>query len=78
LYANGALGVYENARREGARRAGVMTQERRVLGVAEHCPDCRSEARKGWVEIGTLRRIGDSVCRANCKCRFEFREVDGE
>jgi hypothetical protein len=71
LYAAAGLGVYENSRREAAR--GVMTQERRILGAAEHCGVCVEEDAKGWVEIGTLRRIGDSPCKANCKCRFAFR-----
>jgi hypothetical protein len=71
LYANAGAGVYENARREAAR--GVMTEERRVLGNAEHCPVCVEEAAKGWQAIGTLKRLGDSPCRANCKCRFRFR-----
>lgn len=72
LYAAAGLGVYENGRREAAR--GVMTQERRVLGAAEHCGVCVEEASKGWQAIGTLRRIGDSPCRANCRCRFRFRK----
>lgn len=73
LYASAGLGVYENARREAAR--GVMMEEKRVLGAAEHCGVCVEEAAKGWREIGTLRRIGDSPCRANCRCRFRFRKA---
>lgn len=71
LYAAGGNGVYENARRDGANE--VYAEERRVLGAAEHCDVCIEEAAKGWVEAGTLRQIGDSPCRANCMCRFRFR-----
>jgi hypothetical protein len=72
LYANAGVGVYENARREAAQ--GVMTEERRVLGVAEHCGVCVEQAGQGWQPLNTLRRLGDSPCRANCKCRFKFRK----
>jgi hypothetical protein len=71
LYANAGAGIYENARREAAQ--GVMTEERRALAKAEHCGVCVEEAAKGWQPIGTLRRIGDSPCRANCRCTYRFR-----
>lgn len=73
LYAKAAVGVYENSRREAAQ--GVMTHERRVLGVAEHCRDCIAAAALGWQPLGTLPRIGQSICRAACKCRFRFKKV---
>jgi bacterioferritin-associated ferredoxin len=72
LYARAGVGVYENARREAAR--GVMTEERRVLGAAEHCGVCVEEAAKGWQPIGTLKRLGDSPCLANCRCSYRFRK----
>jgi hypothetical protein len=72
LYARGGLVAYENARREAA--VGVMTEERRILGVAEHCDVCIEQAALGWQPLLTLRRLGDSPCRANCKCRFRFRK----
>jgi hypothetical protein len=71
LYANRRNGVYENTRRDAAQE--VFSQERRTLGDAEHCSVCVEEAAKGWVEIGTLRKIGDSPCRMNCRCSFRFR-----
>lgn len=71
MYAASAGGVYENTRRDAA--ADVFTEERRVLGAAEHCPDCIEEAAKGWAPVGTLRKITDSACRTNCRCRFLFR-----
>jgi bacterioferritin-associated ferredoxin len=72
LYARAGVGVYENSRREAAR--GVMTEERRVLGAAEHCGVCVEEAAKGWQPIGTLKRLGDSPCLANCRCSYRFRK----
>jgi hypothetical protein len=72
LYASAGNGVYQNARREAAH--GVMTEERRVLGNAEHCDVCVEESAKGWSPLGTLKRLGDSPCRANCKCQWRFRK----
>lgn len=55
------------------RQAQGYTEERRVLGQADHCPDCIAYAAQGWQPIGTLPRIGDSVCVTNCQCIFEYR-----
>lgn len=71
LYTERARGTFEDVRREMARQAG-FDRERRVLGIADHCPDCLDAAARGWQEIGTLPAIGDSVCRQHCHCRFEF------
>lgn len=49
-------------------------EERRVLGVADHCPDCIDYADMGWQPIGTLPDPGvGSVCQSNCHCHKEFR-----
>jgi hypothetical protein len=72
MYGQAVRGIYEEIRRADAINAG-MFQERRVLGVAEHCPDCVDYARRDWQTIGTLPRIGDSQCRTNCHCTFEYR-----
>lgn len=71
LYANRRNGVYENTRRDAALE--VFTQERRVLHGSDHCKTCVEEAAKGWVEVGTLKKLGDSECRMNCLCRWSFR-----
>lgn len=77
LYSERARGTFEDVRREMARAEG-FDRERRILGIAEHCPDCLDAAARGWQEIGTLPAIGDSVCRQHCHCRFEFgRSIDG-
>lgn len=72
LYMASAWSTSENVRRAGAMLAG-RTEERRFLGLSEHCKDCVDEAEKGWQPIGTLRRIGDSACHVHCKCTFGFR-----
>ena len=51
-----------------------LTQSRRHLGQAEHCPDCVRYADMGWQPIGVLPPPKvDSACRSNCKCSMEFR-----
>jgi len=72
MYAEAGRGTFEDVRGDVAKAAG-KTEERRVLGVADHCADCVAEAGKGWQPIGSLRAIGDSLCKTNCHCRFEYR-----
>ena len=72
MYAQAVLPSYENQVRARERRAGTR-QERRVLSPVESCVDCIEYARRGWQLIGTLPQIGDSICRVNCHCRFEYR-----
>lgn len=78
---NRALMYGESGRRtyEQVRRAGMalreMNQERRVLGVADHCDDCIRIAAEGWQPIGTLPPIGDSQCLTHCHCTFDYRQV---
>jgi hypothetical protein len=55
------------------------TEERRVLGIADHCNSsagregCLELAAKGWQPIGTLAKIGDATCHQNCRCSFEYK-----
>ena len=71
LYARAAWGVAEGVHREGA-RAGGFALERRVMGLANHCEDCPPLAARGWVPIGSLPGIGETACRWNCYCHFEY------
>lgn len=79
-YGASAYGGYEGMRRVSALVAG-FTQEFNVLSDAEHCiagenddvPDCPSETRRGWVEIGELSLPGRRICAMNCLCHLEFR-----
>jgi hypothetical protein len=89
LYASAARGTYEEMGTYVNRVYGGRTQERRVLGDAEHCRTVRTRAEsvlgqaglegcvelaaKGWQPIGSLPAIGKSPCRSNCKCHKEYR-----
>lgn len=73
LYALAGYGTYQNARTVREQDAGMKIYRRR-LGVADHCDDCVEYASRGWQMIGTLPRIGDSVCRSRCHCHFEFSD----
>lgn len=73
LYTQAARGTFEDMRRRYEKNNNLMEEERRVLGAKESCPDCIEYAGRGWSPIGSLPRIGQSVCRTNCACRFEYR-----
>jgi hypothetical protein len=74
LYAQAARVTHREAQRRLAarQRAG---EERRRLGVADHCGVCIDQAKLAWQPFGTLRRLGDSPCKVNCRCWFEFRSA---
>lgn len=73
MYADAAFGSYQQMQRRTYATAGYQ-EERRVLDPgAEHCRDCEREARRGWSQLGTLARIGDSACLTNCRCTFSYR-----
>lgn len=72
LYGNASRGTYEQQRRAMAADRGNQL-ERRILHAAESCTDCIDYAGRGWQPIGTLPRIGQSICRTNCKCTFSYR-----
>lgn len=73
LYVQSARRTHNENERQAAVQAGY-DEERRLLGQAEHCDDCVEYAGRGWQPIGRLPVIGDSVCRANCHCHFEYRK----
>lgn len=74
MYKESAYAAYEDINRREMTNVG-MDEERRLLGEADHCPDCLYEFKRGWQPIGTLAAIGDSVCTTNCKCTFEYRKI---
>lgn len=69
-YVRAGRTTYEETRRMGAK--SVFTQERRILTPADHCKTCVEQADLGWSPIGTLKPIGDSECRMNCVCFFDY------
>jgi hypothetical protein len=82
LYANSARSIFEETRRFGMAAYFGAVQERRRFGIAEHCHSdgerqgCVELYDKGWQPINSLPRLGDTPCRTNCKCRFEYRYKD--
>lgn len=85
LYAYAARGTFEETRRFGMGTYFGAVEERRRLGIADHCTSedgdgelegCVELADLGWRPIGTLPRLGESPCRTNCHCRFDYRYKD--
>lgn len=72
MYAQSARKTYEESRRQIQGARGI-TQERRVRHALESCQDCIEYEALGWQPLGTLPPIGDSRCRMNCRCTFEYR-----
>lgn len=72
LYAQASRGVHEKVRVRGAKFSG-LTQSRSVLAPADHCSQCLSEAKRGWVPIGENIPIGQRICGPNCHCTLEYR-----
>lgn len=58
---------------DAAERARGKQFMQRLLGVAEHCPDCLRYASMGVQPIGSLPlpTVG-CVCRANCRCSVRY------
>lgn len=74
MYGDAANDIFQNWKMGEMRTAG-FDEYRRVLEAAvENCPTCVEEADKGWQPIGTLKEIGDSECRTNCHCYYEYRK----
>lgn len=50
-----------------------MTEERNVLGIADHCDGCLEAEAEGWVPIDTLPLPGERDCLTRCKCDIIYR-----
>lgn len=74
MYAAASHGTFVDSERRMYRGAG-FDEERNVLHAAEHCEDCLGESAKGWVAIGTLKRVGGRVCRVNDACEIVYRKA---
>jgi hypothetical protein len=76
MYANAGRRTYQQVQEQEAKRSG-LTEKRRVLSSAEHCPDCMAQAALGWVPIDDPRVTGvadgSTQCFTNCKCSIEYR-----
>jgi hypothetical protein len=72
MYASATWGVAQGIGREQAIVSG-FTHERRVhQGSDAPCLGCEAQRDLGWQPIGTLKAIGDSPCRTNCHCHYEY------
>jgi len=78
MYGDAAAATFEQERRRYQETSNLMTEERRVTTAKESCPDCAEWAGWGWRPIGTLPRIGASICRVNCQCHFEYRRAEAD
>lgn len=74
LYGGSSRVTFEQMKLRDARNGG-MQSERWVLSPADHCSGCPSQARRGWVPLGTLPAIGSQPCKANCRCHKETRRA---
>lgn len=77
MYMGNARRVYyRNERDKALPEVGKVLIERRVLGAAEHCPDCVAYADMGWQMKGVLPLPSEqSVCDGNCRCTLLRRSV---
>lgn len=73
MYADAGRGTYWQMKRREAQAQG-KGEERRIRYPGDSCKTCIEQANLGWQPVGVLNRIGDSECRTNCRCQFEFRE----
>jgi len=76
LYQKAEWGTFEQMLRFLKRKEG-FTEERRVLGEADHCPGCLEQSSRSWQSIGTLDPIGAEQCATNCRCVFHYRRSNG-
>jgi len=79
MYINAAREAYERAFARNAEQAGY-TQEKWVLGIAEHCDDCVDFAAEGWQDFDHFPYPGEgaTICLTNCQCHKEYRNDQGE
>jgi hypothetical protein len=77
MYNDAARGTYEDVKKREAKKAGAI-EERRVRHAADSCIDCIEYEALGWQPIGTLPKIGASICRTNCRCTFEYKNFGGD
>jgi hypothetical protein len=71
-YVTAARPTYVAVRQADVSEAG-FDEERSILTPAEHCLTCIVQDAIGWQPMGQMIPIGDRPCRANDKCRCEFR-----
>ena len=79
LYNQSGYTALEDFKERAMRLAG-WTEERNRLGEADHCSGegntlgCLEVTGLGWRKIGELPKVGERLCRTNCKCSMEYRK----
>ncbi len=78
-YGDAPWGAAQEVNRKRLIRMGDYIEERRIHGKLKDdmCDVCREAVAAGWQPIGTLPRIGDSPCKGNCHCYFQYADRDG-
>lgn len=72
-YARAGYALFGDVEKRKHKEAGY-TEARRVLGAAEHCPDCEAWAGR-WLPVEVVPPIGAAQCRVNCRCVIEYRRA---
>jgi hypothetical protein len=75
MYAQASWAISQEIARRNLEDSAREIEEKRVLGIADHCRNCLDDAAAGWQPLGTLPKIGNSLCRVRCRCHFEFRKA---
>lgn len=73
LYSDSAYTALADMIEREMEKAGY-TEEKNILGDADHCDECLQETAKGWSPIGSLIPIGDRICIVKCKCTMQYRK----
>ncbi len=76
-YGQAARVTFERIRGAEQQQRGYRSC-RNVLHAGESCSQCRSEASRGWVPVGSLVPVGSRICRSNCRCTVSFRREPAE
>lgn len=74
LYVRGGRSLYHRTEeREQALRG--MQEKRNIRFPGDSCAGCIAAEAAGWVPIegSDVPEIGERECRANCRCRWEYR-----
>lgn len=72
LYAEAGRGTYHAVEQREMQARG-RTEERSLLGAADHCEECVEQAARSWQPLGEMVPIGARVCKARCACSVDYR-----
>lgn len=72
-YVRSILMTYANTELEARRLMGTQTEARRIRRASESCKGCIEWAKRGWVPIDIMPRLGSLQCRIYCRCYIEYR-----